>query len=277
MGTKKAEAEAAREQADPREELARGQARSSEHIEEQAEPRRESSQEQARAQAPSPEQIQPRDDSARAADAGERAPEHLHDYPHERGHSHEHAIEHRHDRPHPHYISLKLHDLNQLFNSMDPSPFIEKDLDDDAEEFIVSWAQEYPEHTPIRLRIHLEQWPSEDPKELVKAAVHNHFAHRAQITDLEFKRLLKQGRTSLLIGLLFLSACLASSQVLLGGDTGTWAEILRESLTIAGWVAMWRPMQIYLYDWWPVRRRWRVFRKLSHMPVEVTGAQAARG
>jgi hypothetical protein len=45
--------------------------------------------------------------------------------------------------------------------------------------------------------------------------------------------------------------------------------MLRESLTIAGWVAMWRPMQTYLYDWWPVRRRSCIYTKLSHMPVEV--------
>jgi len=32
---------------------------------------------------------------------------------------------------------------------------------------------------------------------------------------------------------------------------------------------MWRPMQIYLYDWWPVRQRGRVYAKLSQMPVEV--------
>jgi len=61
------------------------------------------------------------------------------------------------DRAHPHTISLKLRDTNQLFNSMDPSPFIEKDLDDDAEEFIVSWAQEFPPNAPIKLRIHLGQ------------------------------------------------------------------------------------------------------------------------
>ena len=41
------------------------------------------------------------------------------------------------------------------------------------------------------------------------------------------------------------------------------------SLTIAGWVAMWKPMETYLYDWWPVRRRGKVFKKLSVMPVEV--------
>ena len=155
------------------------------------------------------------------------------------------------DRGHPHTISLKLRDINQLFNSMDPSPFIEKDLDDDAEEFIVSWAQEFSPKAPVKLRIYLDQWPAEDPKELIRTAIHNHFAHRAKITDLEFKRLLRQGRTSLFIGLLFLAA------------------VVRESLTIAGWVAMWRPMQIYLYDWWPLLRRSRTYAKLSHMPVEL--------
>jgi len=34
-------------------------------------------------------------------------------------------------------------------------------------------------------------------------------------------------------------------------------------------MAMWRPMEIYLYDWWPLRRRQRILKKLSHMPVEV--------
>jgi hypothetical protein len=173
------------------------------------------------------------------------------------------------DRGHPHTIKLKLHEISQLFNSMDPSPFIERDLDDDAEEFIVSWAQEFSPRAPIKLRIYLDEWPAEDPKELIRTAVHNHFAHRAKITDLEFKRLLRQGRTSLFIGLLFLAACLLLSKMVLGRDVGTWAALVRESLTIAGWVAMWRPMQIYLYDWWPLRRRSRIYAKLSHMPVDL--------
>ena len=174
------------------------------------------------------------------------------------------------ERGHTHTIRLKLRDMNQLFNSMDPSPFIERDLDDDAEEFIVSWAQECPSNASIRLRIYLDQWPAEDPKELIKTAVHNHFSHRVQIARLEFKRLLEQGRTSLFIGLLFLAACLLVTNLLLGRAAGTWAAVVRESLTIAGWVAMWRPMQIYLYDWWPLLRRIRIYTKLSHMPVEVS-------
>jgi len=172
-------------------------------------------------------------------------------------------------RGHAHTIKLKLHGINQLFNSMDPSPFVERDLDDDAEEFIVSWAQEFPANAPIRLSIYLDEWTPDDPKELIKTAVHNYFSYRVQLARLEFKRLLKQGRTSLLIGLVFLAVCLLISKLLLGGEAGTWAAVLRESLTIAGWVAMWRPMQIYLYDWWPLLRRIRIYTKLSHMPVEL--------
>ena len=168
-----------------------------------------------------------------------------------------------------HSIKLKLRDIDQLFNSMDPSPFIEKDLDDKAEEFIVGWALEFPRGEAVRLRVQLEKWPAGNPEELIRQAVHNHFAHRAELTELEFHALLKQGRTSLLIGLSCLAVCLVISNTLLPADSTTWAGFLRESMTIAGWVAMWRPMQIYLYDWWPLRRRERIYAKLSQMPVEV--------
>ena len=81
---------------------------------------------------------------------------------------------------------------------------------------------------------------------------------------------MKQGRDSLFVGNWFLlSACLFANEMLPRSDPGTWANVLRQSLNIAGWVAMWRPMEIYFYDWWPVRRRGRIFAKLSHMPVEV--------
>lgn len=169
----------------------------------------------------------------------------------------------------PRLIELELQEINQLFNSMDPSPFVAKDLDADAEEFIVNWAQEYSPGDPVTLRIHLAHWPDEDPGPKLAEAVHNFFAYRAKLNRLEFRRLMQQGRTSLVIGLVFLAGCLLAIRVLLARAAGPWTGFLRESLTIAGWVGMWRPMQIFLHDWWPVRRRGRVYIKLSQMPVEV--------
>ena len=49
----------------------------------------------------------------------------------------------------PHRIELNQRDVNQLFNTMDPSPFHGKDFDHDAEEFILSWALEFPVLDPV--------------------------------------------------------------------------------------------------------------------------------
>ncbi len=166
-------------------------------------------------------------------------------------------------------IALELREFTQLFNPIDPSPFENKDLNPGVEEFIVGSAEEYPPNEKLTLRIYLDHWPADDSTELLRNAVHNYFSYRARMNRLEFRRLMKRGRLSLIIGLLFLAACLVSGKLLLGDRAGAWATVLRESLTIAGWVAMWRPMEVYLYDWWPVRRRGRTYEKLSRMPVEV--------
>lgn len=122
---------------------------------------------------------------------------------------------------------------------------------------------------PLLLRIHLQEAPAEDPMEMVKVAVRNYFNYRRELTKLEVRHLMKQGRISVLIDIAFLDVCLVVVVYLLPREGGHLLELVRESLTIAGWVAMWRPMQIYLYDWWPLRRRGRVFAKLNRMPVEV--------
>ncbi len=171
-----------------------------------------------------------------------------------------------------HRIELKLREMSQLFNTMDPSPFPEKDLDHDAEEFIVNWAREFPLDEPVALVVHLGVLPQEQAAQpVIEGALHHYFAYRFEQNRLEFRHLMQDGRRSLLTGLVFLAACLTLSRFLAGA--GTFSTLARESLAIAGWVAMWRPMEIYLYDWWPLRRRARILRKLSRMPVEVRHQQ----
>lgn len=173
-------------------------------------------------------------------------------------------------------IEVKLQEFEQLFNTIDPSPFHEKDLDHDLEEFIESWAKEYPLHEPLRLVVHLEQRPPDaDPQAIIERAVHNYFAYKAGLNQREFTQLMREGRLSLIIGLLFLTACLSGARLAVNGHF-PGAPIVEASLTIAGWVAMWHPMDIYLYGWWPLRRTGKVFRKLSIMPVEVRYSDFSR-
>ena len=167
-------------------------------------------------------------------------------------------------------IEMKLNTLAQLFNSLDPSPFFEKDLDQDAETYIVDTAREFPLKTSLHLVIHLPPDAIEkDTAESVAHAIHNYFDYKAQIADAELRIKLRQGRGSLLIGLTFLAACLSARELIAGLGTGTVYEIVQEGLLISGWVAMWRPIQIFLYDWWPIRNLRTLYNKLSHIKVDI--------
>jgi hypothetical protein len=173
-----------------------------------------------------------------------------------------------------HHIQLNLRDINQLFNTIDPSPFQEKDLDREAEDFIVSWAHEFSLREPVDLIVHLREMPeAHDAKRLIGDGIHHYFHYRSGLNRMEFRRLMQQGRMSLLVGLLFLGSCLTLTQILARAH-GILPAFVTQGVTIAGWVAMWRPMEIYLYDWWPLVRRGRIFEKLSRMPVDVRKGHA---
>ena len=110
-------------------------------------------------------------------------------------------------KSHPavHQIELRIVQLSELFNSMDPTPFHHRDLDPNAEEFLESWALEFPQDSRFRIIVHIEKMPPEDPAPLVAEAIHNHFEDRSVLAKRTLRLLMKEGRTSLLIGVGFLA------------------------------------------------------------------------
>lgn len=167
-------------------------------------------------------------------------------------------------------IELRLRELAQLFDSFDPAPFHEKDLDRDAEEFITSWAREFAPEQPLVFVLHL---PAEqrrfDPQPTVQGAIANYFRYRADLARLELRQTLQQGRWSLFVGVAFLAICMGLRELLRSFGTDDWLGVLEEGLLIVGWVAMWRPIELLLYDWWPLLRRRRTYQNLARMRVEV--------
>jgi len=168
-------------------------------------------------------------------------------------------------------IEVKVDTVEQLFNSLDPSPFRAKDLDSEVAGYIVDTAQEFPLHTPVRLAIHvpLDRAAYDSLQASVTEAIHNYFEYQSDVATAKLRRKLRLGRTSLVVGLLFLFVCL-SARAALGAYTGNVSiEVIREGLLIMGWVAMWRPIQILLYDWWPIRGMRRWYDKLALMQVQI--------
>ena len=168
-------------------------------------------------------------------------------------------------------IEVRVQELRQLFNAIDPSPFHERDLDSKAESFIVGWGSDLPPNAPLALVVHLERAAGDEHEAgALAAAIHEYFGRRATETRRRLRELFRRGRLSLVIALAFLAVALA-----IGGQVGRRfpdsrvAGFVREGLLIVGWVAMWRPIEIFLYDWWPIRAEWRLFQRLSVMPVRI--------
>lgn len=166
-------------------------------------------------------------------------------------------------------IELRLRELAQLFNSMDPSPFIDRDLDSDAEEFIMNWAREHPKDHEFELTIYLATPPTPERASGLEESVQHYFANRHEVKCQEVKRLLKRGRFSLAVGLLFLAVCLSAGKILVKLRHEPTPEFFTESVTILGWVALWRPLEFYLYDWWPLRDERRLLERLSRVRVKL--------
>ena len=162
--------------------------------------------------------------------------------------------------------------LAQLFHSFDPSPFNERELDATASEFIAGWASDIPKKLELELVIHLEEVRSEPADQLnatVADAVHNHYRYKAESKRREYRDMMKRGRMSLLVGLLFYAACFLAGQALIRFSDSQLSQLGRDSLLIGGWVALWRPLEIFLYDSWDLRRREREFLRLSRMSVRI--------
>lgn len=167
-------------------------------------------------------------------------------------------------------IEIRLREIRQLFHTLDPAPFREKDLDAAAESYLLDACREAGIRRPLRLIVHLPgpEAHSEAARTLPDA-VHNYFAYRERELGADILRLLRYGAASFVIGLLFLVACLALRRWAIAGAPNIDRAIVDEGLLILGWVALWRPTEVLLYDWWPLARRRAILRRLATLPVEI--------
>jgi hypothetical protein len=68
----------------------------------------------------------------------------------------------------------------------------------------------------------------------------------------DLNELFRTGRRSLAIGIPILVACFLAARFAAGYLVEPVQRLVEESFLILGSVANWRPLEIFLYDWWPV-------------------------
>ena len=81
----------------------------------------------------------------------------------------------------------------------------------------------------------------------------------------------------MLIGLTVLAACILLSRAVLAvSGAGNFSRFTEEGFIILGWVANWKPIEIFLYEWWPLARRRDLYRSLAVANVELRPTEPDR-
>jgi hypothetical protein len=167
-------------------------------------------------------------------------------------------------------IEIKLSSVMQIFNSFDPAPFHEKELDSAAEHYIVDTVSDFPKKTLLKILIYLPPEIAATERAMkIPAAIHNHFQYRMLVSDRKFRTHFRHGRITLLIGLSFLTIALIARQYVSTLENHIVAQLFADALLIIGWAAMWEPITVLLYELWPINQMKKTYEKISTMEIEV--------
>ena len=170
-------------------------------------------------------------------------------------------------------IEIQLNALPQLFDSLDPAPFREKALDPRAEAYLIESVDEHAKRTPVHLCIRGPESLRVKLPEIADA-IHLHFRRELEAIEWKLRRKMRLGRVALVIGLAVLAVTLVARYLLDGVGNGG-ADLIGEGLLIIGWVGLWRPAELLLFERLESRADRSAIQRLSTIDVQFKALDAA--
>ncbi|HEY1080085.1 MAG TPA: hypothetical protein VGE46_08300 [Bdellovibrio sp.] len=168
----------------------------------------------------------------------------------------------------PNSIDVRVRTTQQLFDARDPSPFHERDLDDNFVEYLLACAAEHPIKANFKIVLHIEEKPSDLDSATIKNSIQRYFSYQANLTRGTLRSFLKRAQLFLVIGLATLFICLTIAQTLRKYSSDNLLLILSEGVVIFGWVSLWKPIELMMFDWIPILEKSRIFKKISQSEIE---------
>jgi hypothetical protein len=157
-------------------------------------------------------------------------------------------------------------DLAQLFNSLDPSPFWDRDLDRTAAEFIEDEFRDKQSADVWHLHVYAHEGIASGDE--LQAAVENYYGRLASSARNALREHMWMTELGLLGGVtIFLLSM--GARAILTSALGNLPAILDEGLIILAWLALWRPTEALVYEWVPLHRKRRLFERLAGIRVSV--------
>jgi hypothetical protein len=164
-------------------------------------------------------------------------------------------------------VQVRADSLASLFEPFDPAPLAHRSIADSVEEYIVRAVRFSPPGEIVSVRILL---PSSDSACCagVQEAFRRHFADRAEDQRKALAKHFRDSFRTLGIAIVFALGIVMLSQGIAGlAPNSILVGKIATGLGIAGWVTLWRPMEMLAHDWRPMRRDLQLRERLAGMTV----------
>jgi len=171
-----------------------------------------------------------------------------------------------------HCVDIRLASIAHLFDRRDPAPFRERDLDPGLVEYLIDAAEDLAPHGSFRL---VFWFPAEPIPADVTHACRAHFEYeRARLARSRLRKR-RVGQIALLVAISLLVIGQMLAQLVGQWPAGSVRDAVIEGLVILSWVVLWRPIDVLIYDWLPVRAQHRLLRRLLEAPIDLRVDAAA--
>jgi hypothetical protein len=176
-------------------------------------------------------------------------------------------------------IDIRLRTARQLFDGRDPAPFRERDLDPAAVEHLLDCAREIKKSRPIKIVLTFSEPLATSgvlDDAVIRDAIRAQFDHERDLVQRKLSANFRHGQVLAVLGFAVLAIFLGLAELTQSAlPEGTLRRLVHEGFTITGWVAMWRPAETLLYDWWPLVEERRLVDRILEAPIDVKFAPAS--
>jgi hypothetical protein len=163
-------------------------------------------------------------------------------------------------------IDVKAQRIEQLFDNRDPAPFRERDLDPDVAEYVLGAGADLSSRPSFSIVFWLEH-AAASPE--LEHAFRAHFADAIGRLRRRRRRERRTGAAMLVPGIGLVLVLFALAQVIGASVPGSLGAGLKEGLVISSWVVLWRPVEILVYGWIPLRQERRLIERLLAAELSV--------
>ena len=162
-------------------------------------------------------------------------------------------------------IEIRIRRVEQVFDSLDPAPFRDKALDRELETYLLDCMAEHPLGVARRLVVHAPAAVATHASD-VESGIHSHFRFLLEQAERRARLWQRRFRAAMLMGAAVLTLALSLRYLVTGLHTAV-GQVLSEGLLVLGWVALWRPFEVLLFERHAKREQLQQLRELSRIEV----------